>query len=101
MVTQIPQTPISSNTANSISIEKYSGLLQTPQSSIQLHRTLQAVPDVISQDQAEKEEYMLKKRKKVIYNGNIEFVKVPAILKAREQMRKYYSQKEHLTALKD
>ncbi|EMT63314.1 Pogo transposable element with KRAB domain [Fusarium odoratissimum] len=38
--------------------------------------------------QLEKEEYLPKKRKKVIYNGNAEFAKVPAILKAREQMRK-------------
>jgi hypothetical protein len=36
----------------------------------------------------EKEEFLPKKRKKVIYNGNAEFAKVPAILKAREQMRK-------------
>jgi hypothetical protein len=40
--------------------------------------------------QLEKEEYLPKKRKKVIYNGNAEFAKVPAILKAREQMRKVY-----------
>ncbi|KAI8411037.1 hypothetical protein FOFC_07631 [Fusarium oxysporum] len=38
--------------------------------------------------QLEKEEYLPKKRKKVIYNGNAEFAKVPAILKAREEMRK-------------
>jgi hypothetical protein len=119
MVTQIPQTPVPGNTANSTAIEKHSSLLQTPRSSVQLRRTLQAVPDVVSQDPAvrllfrkigsqldshnfeierqrrdiimlgkEKEEYMPKKRKKVIYNGNVEFAKVPAILKAREQMRK-------------
>lgn len=38
--------------------------------------------------QKEKEEFLPKKRRKVIYNGNAEFAKVPAILKAREQMRK-------------
>jgi hypothetical protein len=32
----------------------------------------------------EKEEYMPKKRKKVTYNGNVEFAKVLAILKARK-----------------
>jgi hypothetical protein len=36
----------------------------------------------------EKEEFLPKKRKKVIYNGNAEFAKVPAILKAHKQMRK-------------
>ncbi|KAH7191135.1 hypothetical protein DER44DRAFT_678003 [Fusarium oxysporum] len=38
--------------------------------------------------QLEREEYLPKKRKKVIYNGNAEFAKVPMILKARKQMRK-------------
>ncbi|KAF9769625.1 hypothetical protein IL306_012942 [Fusarium sp. DS 682] len=36
--------------------------------------------------QREKEEYLQKKRKKVVYNGTAEFTKVPAIKKAREQM---------------
>ncbi|KAK2670424.1 hypothetical protein RAB80_012846 [Fusarium oxysporum f. sp. vasinfectum] len=36
--------------------------------------------------QREREEYFPKRRKKVIYNPNAEFAKIPVIKKAREQM---------------
>jgi hypothetical protein len=36
--------------------------------------------------QREREEYLPKRRKKVVYNPNAEFAKIPAIKKAREQM---------------
>ncbi|WKT53976.1 hypothetical protein QSH57_004560 [Fusarium oxysporum f. sp. vasinfectum] len=36
--------------------------------------------------QREKEEYLVNKHKKVVYNGGAEFAKVPAIKKACEQM---------------
>ncbi|EGU74273.1 hypothetical protein FOXB_15216 [Fusarium oxysporum f. sp. conglutinans Fo5176] len=38
--------------------------------------------------QRENEEHRPKRRKKVIYNPNAEFAKIPAIKKAREQMRR-------------
>ena len=50
--------------------------------------------------QLEKEEYMPKKRRKVMYNPNAEFAKVPAILKAREQMRKVLQPEKTATRVK-
>ncbi|KAJ0126875.1 Uncharacterized protein HZ326_30020 [Fusarium oxysporum f. sp. albedinis] len=96
IVTKIPSPAV---TANSPAKEQDSSLLKTPQSSIQLRQALKHIPASTTQDptikkqnrkitilQRENKENRPKRRKKVIYNGNAKFSKIPAIKKAREHM---------------
>ncbi|VTT65788.1 unnamed protein product, partial [Fusarium fujikuroi] len=109
----VTETPSPAVTANSPAKEQDLSLLKTPRSSVQLRQALGQVPasatllfrkigsqldrynfDIERQNreisvlQRENEENRPKRRKKVVYNPNAEFVKIPAIKKAREQMWK-------------